>query len=106
MLVFLTRAMGGRMSGLPAVLVYLAMVVVLVAAYKILKRRRGRGRPRFGDADAYEGNLVTPPAGERRQRPAAGGVSGGGPAAHPGQRFGDTQNTVHIPPGVIGGGRR
>lgn len=93
------------MSGPAAVLMYLAVVVVLLASYKIIKRRLSRGKPRFGDADAYEGNLVTPPAGEHCHPPTAGGLPGGGHAAHAGRPFGHTRNTDHIPPGVIGGGR-
>jgi hypothetical protein len=100
----LIREMGGRMSGPLSVLVYVAAVIVLLAAYKIVKRWRDRGKRHFGDADAYEGNLVTPSAGEHP--PTAGGLSGGGHASHAGRRFGETGNTVHIPPGVIGGERR
>lgn len=94
------------MSGLPGVLAYLAVVVVLVAAYKIVKWRRGRGKPRFGDAEAYEGNLAAPPAGEHPHPPASGGLPSGGHATPAGRRLADSGNTVHLPPGAIGGERR
>jgi hypothetical protein len=94
------------MSGPPALLLYLAVVVTLLTAYKIVKRRRNRSKPRFGDADAYEGNLVILSADERHRPPTAGRLPGGGLASHSGRRFGDTGNTVHIPPGVMGPGGR
>jgi hypothetical protein len=94
------------MSGFGAALAYLAVVVVLLAAYKIIKRRVDRAKPRFGDADAYEGNLATPSAGEHRHPPVAGELHSGAHAAHGGRPFRHTGNTDHIPPGVLGGGRR
>ncbi len=77
------------MPGLAAVLVYVTVVVVLLATYKIVKLSRDRRRPRFGDADAYEGNLVTPPPGEHDRAPTAGRLPGwhGAPG---GRRSGDT----------------
>jgi hypothetical protein len=44
-------------------LIYLAVVAALWMVYVIRKRRRARGKRRFGDADAYEGNLIIPPSG-------------------------------------------
>jgi hypothetical protein len=91
------------MSGFAAVLVYLAVVVVLLASYKIVKMRMNRRKPHFGEADAYEGNLVTPSADELRHGSASGTVTVRGHAARTGRRPGSSENTVHIPPGVIGG---
>jgi hypothetical protein len=59
------------------------------------KRRRALARPRLGNAEAYEGNLVIPPAGGS-QGPAATYRPHGGHVGHGG---GD-----QIPPSVIGGG--
>jgi hypothetical protein len=91
------------MSGFAAVLVYLAVVVVLLAVYMIVKTRRNRRRPRLGDAEAYEGNLVTASAGELGHESASGTVTVRGHATRTGRRPGYSENTVHIPPGVIGG---
>lgn len=94
------------MSGPPALLVYLAVVAALLAAYKIVKRRRDRSKPGFGDANAYEGNLVTPSADDPHRPPTADRSPSGGLASHSGRSFGDTRNTVHNPPGVMGPGGR
>ena len=45
------------------VLIYLGVVATLWIAYLIGKHRRRGGNRRFGDADAYEGNLIIPAAG-------------------------------------------
>jgi hypothetical protein len=94
------------MSGFGAVLIYLAVVAVILAVYKSVKRRQARAKPRLGDADAYEGNLTTPQAGEHGHPATAGTVSGGGRAARDTRPSAYMRNADHIPPSVLGGGRR
>jgi hypothetical protein len=45
-------------------LIYLGVVLALWVAYMIRKHRRQRVKPRLGDADAYDGNLIIPATGE------------------------------------------
>jgi hypothetical protein len=47
-------------------LIYLAVVAALWAIYMIRKHRRQASKPRLGDADAYEGNLVIPSPGHEQ----------------------------------------
>lgn len=88
-------------------LIYLAVVTALWAAYVIGKRRRARGKRRFGNSDAYEGNLIIPPGGESHGAPHRlgphGGHSGhdGGHMANQGAHLG--HGDVHSGHGAVGG---
>ena len=62
-----------------SLLVYIGVVVVLWIAYLVRKRWRAGSKPRFGDADAYDGNLIIPPPGELH-----GTATGGHSASHVG----------------------
>ncbi len=69
------------MSGYAAVFVVVAVMVALWGVTVMIRRRREGGRPHLGDADAFEGNLVVPPADGLNGRPsgrASHGDSGHG----------------------------
>lgn len=74
------------MTGFAAVVVVLAVMAATAVASKIIRHRREGGTPPLGDADAFEGNLLVPPAEGR------GG--GRGSASH-GHRFGGFGGTGH-----------
>jgi hypothetical protein len=62
---------------LPAdLMIYLVVIAALWVMYSIRKHRRERGKPRLGDADAYEGNLTIPPV------PTRHGTHGSGHMRH------------------------
>jgi uncharacterized membrane protein YgcG len=49
-------------SGFAAVFVVVTAMVALWCVTMMIKRRREGERPHLGDADAFEGNLLVPPA--------------------------------------------
>jgi hypothetical protein len=57
-------------AGYAELLIYLAAVGIVWVTYALRKYRRRVSKPRLGDAQAYDGNLVTIPPGRR-----AGGVT-------------------------------
>ena len=57
-----------KRSGLGA-----SVLAALWAGYAIGKHRRERSRPKLGNADAYEGNLITPPESRRPEGSAGAG---------------------------------
>ena len=50
------------MSGYAAVFVVVTVMVALWSVTMMIRRRREGERPHLGDADAFEGNLLVPPA--------------------------------------------
>jgi hypothetical protein len=64
-------------SGYAAVFAVVAVMVALWHITALIRRRREGERPRFGDADAFEGNLLVPPAGEPHGRSGHGHGPGG-----------------------------
>lgn len=71
------------MSSNAELLICLGVLAALWIGYVIRQVRQERRRPRFGTADAYEGNLVVPPTGNGQQHGRHGGHAGqaAGPAA-------------------------
>jgi hypothetical protein len=63
-------------SGYAAVFVVVAVMVALWGATMMIRRRREGERPHLGDADAFEGNLLVPPANGPNGR-SSGRVSHG-----------------------------
>ena len=74
------------MTGFAAVVVVFVVMTATAVASKIIRHRRDGGTPRLGDADAFEGNLLVPPA--------EGQGGGRGSASH-GHRFGGVGGTGH-----------
>jgi hypothetical protein len=62
-------------SGYAAVFVVVAVMVALWGVTMMIRRRREGERPHLGDADAFEGNLLVPPANGLNSR-------SGGRASH------------------------
>jgi uncharacterized membrane protein YgcG len=84
-------------SGYAAVFVVVAVMVALWGVTMMIRRRREGERPHLGDADAFEGNLVVPPAnglngrsggrlshGHSEHGHSLGGHGHGGHASHGG----------------------
>jgi uncharacterized membrane protein YgcG len=63
-------------SGYAAVFVVVAVMAALWGVTMMIRRRREGERPRLGDADAFEGNLLVPPANGPNGR-SSGRVSHG-----------------------------
>jgi hypothetical protein len=62
-------------------LICLGVLAALWVSYVVPTVRQERRRPRFGPADAYEGNLIVPPPGRGHHGRSSGhgtGVSGHG----------------------------
>jgi hypothetical protein len=79
--------------------IYLAVVVVAWAGMAAFRgRQRGR-RPRLGDRDAYDGNLIVPPPGSAPPHGRSGLNGHGLPGGHDGGHIGHTGG--HI--GGVGG---
>lgn len=69
------------MSSSAEFLICLGALAALWVSYVVRTVRRERLRPRFGPADAYEGNLIVPPPGRGHHGRSSGqgtGVSGHG----------------------------
>jgi hypothetical protein len=76
------------------VLIYLAVLATLWIAYRIIRRhRRERSRPRLGDANAYEGNLLLP--GESHHQPGGQKSHGSGYIVHGGGLPGHAGHAGH-----------
>jgi uncharacterized membrane protein YgcG len=84
-------------SGYAAVFVVVAVMVALWGVTVMIRRRREGERPHLGDADAFEGNLLVPPANGLNGQPSgrvSPGHSGNGhsPGGHGHGGFGGHGN--------------
>jgi hypothetical protein len=90
-------------SGYAAVFVVVTVMVALWCVTMMIRRRREGERPHLGDADAFEGNLLVPPANGLNGRSsgrASHGHSGPGHSL-PGHSLGGHGHAGH---GSHGGG--
>ena len=84
-------------------LIYLALVIVIWIAFMARKHRAAGRKPRLGDAEAYDGNLIIPPPGGRPDN-LAGYGSHGSHIGHGGSHIGHAgQGDGHVGHGAVGG---
>lgn len=86
------------MSNHLELLLYLMVLALLGAVVVARRARRESRKPRLGDADAYEGNLVVPVAGDQHSR----GRSQSGPG-HSGAQHGSLSHHDGGHHGGLGG---
>ncbi|HEY7144871.1 MAG TPA: hypothetical protein VH637_11530 [Streptosporangiaceae bacterium] len=85
------------MSGVAELLIFLTLLGAVRAGYVIRKVRRERQKPRLGDADAHEGNLLLPPGQAYHHHRPGGHAAGSHGGWHsPGQEHGGLGDHGHI----------